>query len=241
MTFIFANPNLPDSISQTFNSFAPVVVVDSGLSLALLLIVNSNQKYGGDTQTTELTNPDGVYPLYKVVFPFLEISKVSIENFVPAANINKLTSQRLYLDKSTLYYVTLSPPLNIKLTIELPASIPITPCELIMNVPVGFSVEQILNRGIPLNFAQQSEQLTIDCSDSCCKLRGGETLELTGLYNNQAELIGKVNVFNINQNIGTINYVEWRGMRFFEYNRDTGIKPGVFLWDSSVKVLKIIT
>lgn len=238
MTFSLINSNLPVDIPQSFNLSAPVVVASIGQSTALLLTINSFYKYGGANPiSTEITEPTATYNLYKITLPFLSVLNVKIAGFSGVNNINQLTGQRFYLEDTAVYIASFTPPASIQLTIEIPSPIPLVPCELTSVLPVGMSVTQILYNGIPLNFAQTGQNLVIDCSDSCCRIRGGELIQVTGDYSVSLEPINQLHVFNINQNL-VIDYVEWRGQRFIEYLGDS--LSGCFLWDTITQSLKLI-
>lgn len=239
MTFTFVNPDLPDSVSVPFNRSAPVFTANMNESTAPLLIVDSFYKYGGvNPLVTELANPDATYNLYKITLPFLSVLSLKIEGFSSVNNVNQLTGQRFYLDDTVAYIASPTPPSAYQVTIEIPSPIPLIPCELTTVLPVGMAVDRTMYEGTPLNFAQTEQTLVIDCSESCCQIRGGELIQLTGIYTVTPDLINQIHDFNINQNLGLIDYVEWRGQRFVRYLRDS--ISGVFLWDSIAQSLKLI-
>lgn len=237
--FTFSNSNLPDTVTIPFNLSAPVAKLHSGQSLAPLLTVKAFHKYSGvSPQLTEITTPDETYTLYKTDIPFSSVLNVKIDNYFQANNVDRLTNQKLYLEDSTLYLVANTPPTSCEVKVEIIAPIPQALCELLVSVPVGMSIYQVIYRGIPLSFGQVGQQLTIDCSDSCCKLIGGETLELTGDYSITPTPINQFYVFNIGQNVGLIDYVEWRGKHYYPYQGE--LRSGCFLWDNAAKSLKLI-
>lgn len=237
MTIILSNSNLPNTVSSPFNLSSPVATIRSGESLAPLFVVNTFGKYPGvDPVSTEITNPDASYVLYKLNIPFLSVLGVRIENYTQVVDIDRLTNQRFFFDNSDLYFIANTPPNNYQIAVEINAPIPISPCELITSIPDGLEATQILYRGLPLIFGQIDQQITIDCSDSCCRIRGGEVLTLTGIYTSTPVNVGVFHVFNVNQNLGVVDYVEWRGLRFSQ----EGLNPGCFLWDSIAKLLKLI-
>lgn len=235
--FRFSNSSLPATVPK-FQYSSPLLNLKSSQVSAPLFVVDSFRKYGVIPQVTELTNPDATYNLYKLEFPFSSVLGVGVENFVRVQNLDRLAGQRLYLDGTTLYFASNTVPTAYQVTVEFNAPIPRTVCELITSVPAGMVVNRVLYKGIPLNFGQVGQQLTIDCSDSCCRIRGGETLELTGTYSASPSLIGQAHVFSIEQNLGLIDYIEWRGRRFVTQQEE--IKPGQFLWDVVAKSLKLI-
>lgn len=237
MTIVLSNSNLPDTTPFPFNLSSPVATIRSGEPLTPLFVANSFHKYpGASPVSTEITNPDASYILYRLSVPFLSVLGVRIENYIQVVNIDRLTAQRFFIDNSDVYFVSLTPPNSYQITTEINAPIPVSLCELITSVPEGLEVTQILYKGIPLNFGQVGLQITIDCSDSCCKIRGGEILTLTGVYTSIPASVGAFHLFNVAQNLGIIDYVEWRGLRFTQ----EGLISGCFLWDSVVKILKLI-
>lgn len=238
--FTLSNSNLPATILSPFNLSAPILSAQGNQTLAPLFQTKTFHKYPGvNPSPTELTTPDAVFTLYKINLPFLAVLRVGINNFIQATNPDRLTGQRFYLQKTTVYFATNTVPDSINLTIEFNAPIPRVMCELIVSVPSGMIVSQVLNRGVPLNFGQVGERVVIDCSNSCCRIRGGETLEMTGQYTAPQKLIGQLNVFDIGEDLGFIDYVEWRGRRFVEPQGE--FAPGQFFWDEAIQSLKLIT
>ena len=239
MTLTLSNSNLPASVPTPFNLSVPMSKLDIGESPVPLLIVDTFYKYSGITaQSTNITTPDAIYDFYALNLPFDVVLEASIEFFVPVTEINRLTGQRFYLEDTRLYFVSSVLPANCRITAEIFAPIPRTECELITSIPTGMSVTQILSRGIPLSFGQVGQLLTIDCSDSCCKIRGGETLEIKGDYWITIEPSNKFYVFNVGQDVGLIDYVDWWGLRFVAQQGE--VASGQFLWDSAIKSLKLI-
>lgn len=246
MSFLLKNESLPLSTDIKKGVNAPLYKLNSAVdvqsinSSATLLKVNYFNKYDGVTFTeTELNNPDYVYNLYKLTLPFVTVLSARIENYILAENFNKLTNMRFITVDNILYLMSVNIPENIKINTEIIAPIPNVVCELIINIPANFSVDNVIHEGSMLNFVQDNQTLIIDCDSSCCRLRGGERLQAKGSYSGTPELICTVYNFRINQKLGLIEYVDWRGSHFLGQQQNE-IKKGLFLWDEVINSLNLL-
>lgn len=238
--FTFTNSSLPESVPNPFNFFIPTAKFSKGESSTPLFTIKAFHKYSNTSiQSTEITIPDATYNLYKVQFPFLSIVELSIDGFTWVPDIERLTGQRFFVDGNIAYIVSSTAPDSFNIKAEIIAPLPRSVCELVITLPVGLSVDQVVLKGLPMNFGQLGQELIADCLSSCCRVSGGETLEISGLHQISPILIAQVHVFNITQDIGLIDYVEWRGRRYIYTERDLNI--GQFLWDDIAKLLKLIT
>lgn len=237
--FTFINSNLPGTVPPLQNFFAPVSKLRLGTPPSPLLTIKTFYKYPGvNPEFSEITTPDATYNLYRVDIPFLDVLGVGIDGFIQVLDVNRLNGQRFFIQDSAIYFTTNTIPVSYQIKIGINAPIPLTPCELITSVPAGLEVDQITLRGVPLNFGQVGQQLTIDCSDSCCRVRGGEILGVEANFSTTPLLINQIHVFNISEDVGLIDYIEWRGKRFVAYEDKP--KSGQFLWDSRANSLKLI-